>query len=507
MTDHVHDQVVPPSPQNIQGSNSSKRPTSAMIAFVMFVLGLGVGGVGIYPFLPSSTPEPAKRWDKDNKEPTNSLKLSKEKQQAIGIETTVIQKRMLPSYAWRTGRIALHEDRIAHISAPVEGIVRESPVRLGQTVTAGQTLAVLESRELGQAKLEAYKARKQLDAEREVANRVKTAMKNTEYLIKLLEQETSLADIEQKLKDRPIGEWRQQLLSAYAKRKQLKAELASQRASTGTVSGVAVMKTEAELDAANASFTALLEELRFQVKNQTRQAELRLADAEMQLEIARAKLVIFGLERNEVDRLDRIEDSSEISALKIKAPFTGTVVEKHAVRSERVGPQTQMFVLADLTSVWVQTDLFEADLSLLRNLTDPTVIFRAPLSGISTQTATITYTGDLIDKSSRALTLIAEAPNPQRELKPGMYVEVGFKAGADQPHYYVPVSAILRQEDKAFVFVQSGEEDFQQIEVTLGRVIEEEVEILSGLSPGSRIVTKGGFILKSELLKDQMVGE
>jgi cobalt-zinc-cadmium efflux system membrane fusion protein len=332
-------------------------------------------------------------------------------------------------------------------------------------------------------------------------------MENTQYLLRLLEAETPLAEIEKKLQDRPIGEWRQQLISTYAKRKQLKAQLDSQKASSGTIPGVALIQTQAELDTATATLVALMEELRFQVKNQVRQAELKVTDAQMQLEIARAKLVLFGLDRNEIDLLEDFGDLEKLSELHIKAPFAGTIVEKHAVHSERVTPQFQMFVLADLSSVWITTDIFESDLHLIRNPSNSTIFFRSAIADIAQRKAEIFYTGDLIDKTSRSISLIAQAPNPDRDLKPGMYLEVGFQTGADKPSIFIPIQAVLREAEKAFVFVQKDSEEFWRRDVSLGRTVEDQVEVIHGLQPGERIVTKGGFILKAELFKDQMVGE
>ena len=250
-----------------------------------------------------------------------------------------------------------------------------------------------------------------------------------------------------------------------------------------------------------------MEEFRFQVKNQVRQAELKLKDAEVAFDVGKAKLLLFGLSAGAVEQLDPISEGSAASHLKVKAPFAGTVVEKHAVRSERVDPKTQMFVLADLSAVWVQADVFESDLPLIREVKDRPVMFRSVAAGVPERPARIVYAGDLVDKSSRALTLTAEADNADRLLKPGMFVEVGFDAGDQKPALQIPASAVLRHENKPFVFVQISDDRFRRADITLGRTAGERVEVTSGLAAGDRVVVRGGFVLKSELLKDQMAGE
>jgi RND family efflux transporter MFP subunit len=250
-----------------------------------------------------------------------------------------------------------------------------------------------------------------------------------------------------------------------------------------------------------------VEELRFQVKNQVRQADLKLKDAETAFDVARAKLLLFGLSAAAVERLDPIAEGSAASHLTVKAPFAGTVVEKHAVRSERVDPKSQMFVLADLSSVWVQADVFESDLPLVRGVKDRPVVFRSVAAGVPERSARLVYAGDLIDKASRALTLTAEADNADRLLKPGMFVEVGFDIGDRTPVLQIPTSAVFRHENKPFVFIKAADDRFRRADVTLGRTAGERVEVTAGLTAGDRVVVRGGFVLKSELLKDQMTGE
>ena len=433
--------------------------------------------------------------------------LAPERQAALGIETTTIKAKPFVSRIWRTGRIVLNNDRIAHICPLAEGIIREVRVALGQRVAEGDILAVIESRDLGQAKLDVYKAQMALATEREIVARTRMTTANAEELLRLLMAETPLPEIEKQMANKPIGEWRQQLLSAYTRRKQLRAQLASQKASGGAIPEATILKTQAEADAAEASYIALHEELKFQTKNLVRQAELKLKDAETTLDVAKAKLLMLGLTLKEVEALDPIAEGAAVSHMIVKAPFAGTIIEKHAVRSERVSPQSQIFVLADLETVWVQADLFEADLPLVRGLKNSQVVFRSRLAGVEERSATVVNTGDLIDPESRTLTLTAEASNRDRMLKPGMYIEVGFDNDDQMPTIVLPGTAIMQHGNNTFVFVKTGDNEFQPRSITLGRRGGEEVEVTAGLREHERVVIRNGFVLKSVLLKDEMVGE
>jgi multidrug efflux pump subunit AcrA (membrane-fusion protein) len=162
---------------------------------------------------------------------------------------------------------------------------------------------------------------------------------------------------------------------------------------------------------------------------------------------------------------------------------------------------------ADLSAVWVQADAFEGDLPLIRALGGRGVVFRSPTAGIDQRPAELVYAGDIVDRTSRTLTLTASAPNPRRELKPGMFVEVGLPRGGASPVLQVPASAVQRHDGRTFVFVHAGGGEFRRADVSLGREGGDRVEVKSGLAPGDAVVVEGGFVLKSELLRDQLAGD
>lgn len=476
----------------------------------LLVAGLIVGAIGGRAFLASPAAVPTHSDTAGGREEPGGegeVSFDAERQASAGVESVTLTPRPLTARTWRAGRVALHDDRIAHVSPPAEGVVREVTAKLGQAVAAGDTLAVIECKELGQAKLDAHRAKLAVAAEREILARTRTSMANAEELLKLLAAETPIADIEKAMAGKPIGDWRQQLVGSYTRRNQLKEQVAAQSGSEGVVPGLTRRKTEAEADAAAAAYTALVEESRFQVKNQVRQAELKLKEAETALDVARTQLLLFGLTAKQVDAVDPIAERAAASHLTVTAPFAGVVVQKHAVRSERVGPKDQLFLLADLSRVWVQADLHEPDLPLLRGLKDRPVVFRSASAGLGERTAAVTYAGDLVDKSSRTLTLTAEADNADRLLKPGQFVEVGFDTGDPAPVLQVPVAAVLRHENKPFVFVQTGDARFKRVPVELGRAGDDAVEVTGGLKVGDRVVARGGFVLKSEMLNAATAGE
>lgn len=471
---------------------------------------LGVGGVVFMNPQLHTSPPPASEPDKvkEQDEP-GVVAFPRSKWEAAGVRTEVVAPSSLEDHAWRSGRVVVDDDRVAHVSPPVEGILVEVKVKLGQDVQAGAVLAVMESREVGQAKLDLITTRLAAEAEKERAGWAASTAANTADLVKAVIAGKTAVEIEAAFKDRPVGERRHTLMAAYSQRNHLRTLLEGQRASSAVVAGSLLKKTESDTEAAEASLRALCEEFRFQAAQQARQAELKLKEATVAYDAARTHLFTLGYTREQVDTMDPVAEGAAVARFEVTAPFAGTVVEKHAVRSERVGPLFQLFQIADLSSVWIQADAFEADLPIIRRLEGRGLVFRAASAGVEQQPAEVVYTGDLVDKVSRALTVTATAKNPGRVLKPGMYVEVGLPRGTSESIIHVPASAVQRHQGKVFVFVHDKEKEgeFHRVDVVLGREGGERVEVRAGLKAGDEVAVGGGFVLKSELFRDQLAGD
>ena len=409
---------------------------------------------------------------------------------------------------WRPGRVARDDDRVAHLYPPAEGVVAESPARLGQSVRAGDVLAVLDCRELALTKLEWLKAKLALTAERDQAARVTLTMGNAKRLLDLIEAKKSVPEIEAALKDQPVGEYRQLLLTAYAKSGQLQSQVSAQKATGVGVSEVSLRRTESDAEAALSGLTTAMEEVRFQSRQQVQAAQVKLREAELAHDTARTKLLLYGVPAGDLATLDPVAEGARAGYLKLRAPFDGVVVEKHAVLSERVGPTFMMFTVSDPSKVWVQADLYESDLPLVRGLkVGSPLVARSTLAGLAETPVTVMSAGEEIAKATRALTVTASAANPDGALRPGMFVEVAFETSDNATTLQVLNTAVFRADGEAFVFVKSGDGEFRKAVVTLGRSAGDRVEVVKGLAAGDAVAMSGGFVLKSELFKDLMVSE
>jgi cobalt-zinc-cadmium efflux system membrane fusion protein len=198
------------------------------------------------------------------------------------------------------------------------------------------------------------------------------------------------------------------------------------------------------------------------------------------------------------DVLAIIESSESLSPYEIRTLIEGTIIEKHLTRGEAVDRDRQAFVIADLSSVWVELSVYQRDLDRVR--VGETVRVRAGDDGPQAEGA-IAYITPGVDASLRTATARVVLPNPGGHWRIGTFIE----AYVVSPHpaaLVVPASAIQTLEGKSVVFVAEHER-VEARPVTLGHRGETLVEVLSGVATGDRVATGNSFLLKAELGKSE----
>ncbi len=437
-----------------------------------------------------------------------TVKFERSRWPASGIEIATTERKPFIRRVWRTGKLGPDETRIAHLSPVVDGILREVRVRLGQKVTPNQVLAVLDCREVGQAKLDLVKVRLALEFAQGQYDRTRQSTENALAMVDAMLAETPIVDVEKRFKDRPIGDLRQQLMGSYSKRLQAKSQYdsVSRPESRQAVSEATIVKARSEYETTESTYRALCEEIKNQGNLQIQASQQKLREAQTAQALARAQLMMFGFRPDEVDQMDPLVEGSAVSLYPVRAPFGGTVVEQHAVIAERIGPTIQMFQIADLSRLWLQADAYESDLGFIQNLQGKKIVFRTNLPSFPQGEAEVFSVGGVIDPNTRTLPIIATVNNAEGLLKAGMFAEVELAQPGSEA-IALPLEAIQRDGSDAFVFVLEGEDLFRKIKVMLGRESQGFQEIESGLEPGQRVAIRGGFILKSELMKEMIAGE
>ena len=226
---------------------------------------------------------------------------------------------------------------------------------------------------------------------------------------------------------------------------------------------------------------------------QRREATMKTAQAEARE--ARNRLELLGVPRQEVERLDR-EDTIRAD-VPLRAPFDGRVIMRKITRGEVVETQQKLFTVADLSDVWVVGNVPEKDVQFIRKDQKVNVIVSAYPHAIIP--GTITYVGDVLDPATRTMRLRVTVLNPDRLLKPEMFATVLVYAAETPDVLTVPLEAVQNGPSGAMVFVQRGTNDFEVRAVKVGSEQGEVVTVLEGVSVGEQVVTKGSFVLKSEM--------
>jgi cobalt-zinc-cadmium efflux system membrane fusion protein len=439
----------------------------------------------------------------------NLVRLPEEKWSAAGVRIEPVALGDLSDSLWVTGKLAFNEDRMAHIYPLVEGVVREVTVRFGQEVKANQVLATIASKEVGTTKLELVKNRLALSFAKVNYQWTETIAKNTKSLIAALKEGIPPLEIEEKFRDQAMGDYRQQLVTAYSRLHQTRADYARLKGLWDQKMAIEreYIRSKADLESAEATYHATVDQARFTSQQQLLAAGQKIQEAETAVSVSQSHLMILGFRKEEIDAMNPIAEGGGVANYPIKAPFDGTVIQKDIVLSEYVGPQMQLFQIADPSTIWIQADVFEKDVAALQDLAGKKIKFRANSYPGREFTADVFSTGGSVDEKTRAVRLLAVATNPDRILKPGMFVEVGLPKESIGKVLQIPASAIQQYDNHTFVFVHRGGDEFQRREITTGRTVNDRIEITNGLSEGERVAVDGGFALKSELLRELMAGD
>jgi RND family efflux transporter MFP subunit len=173
----------------------------------------------------------------------------------------------------------------------------------------------------------------------------------------------------------------------------------------------------------------------------------------------------------------------------------GVVTERNAYAKQRVTPDTVLYTVADLSTVWVMADVFEYEAAGVR-LGQPAAMTLDYLPGRVFH-GRVSYILPQVDATTRTLKVRIELENPGYALKPDMYGQVELRTGGAR-RLMAPASAVLNSGERQVVFVDRGNGYFEPRPVQIGAQGDGRVEILSGLKQGERIVTSGNFLIDSE---------
>lgn len=180
--------------------------------------------------------------------------------------------------------------------------------------------------------------------------------------------------------------------------------------------------------------------------------------------------------------------------LTIAAPASGVVLEKSIVEGVRVEAGTTLYRIGNLGRVWIQAAVAERDAALV-SAGQPA---RVRVSAVSEPlTARVTFVAPTVDEKSRTIGARLELANPRLALKPGMFAEVSIDAPLGT-RLAVPDDAVLLSGEHRYAFVDRGGGRLEPVEIQVGALAGDYLEVRAGLSAGERVATGATFLLSSE---------
>ncbi|HEY9854415.1 MAG TPA: efflux RND transporter periplasmic adaptor subunit [Stenomitos sp.] len=206
---------------------------------------------------------------------------------------------------------------------------------------------------------------------------------------------------------------------------------------------------------------------------------------------SRERLRLWGITDAQIARLERT--GAATITLELAAPRTGVVTKKQVQPGQYVKEGDVLYDIADLSQVWVEADVFEADMHSVQ--VGQGVEVTTPSFPGKTFRGRISFIYPFLNPESRTVKVRATIPNPGMRLKPDMFVTAGLVTAQGTEQLAVPASAVLDTGRRKIVYVEVSPGVFHPREVSLGLKAEDYYPVISGLAAGEKVAVSGGFLL------------
>lgn len=392
---------------------------------------------------------------------------------AAGIELEGVTQRPAVALIKVTGTVETNQQQTQQASSLVSGRVERVSVGQGDVVRRGAVIAVISSPEVA------------------------------EMHGKLREAETRLRLGERALQRVQRAENRVSVIQAKAKLDEAEATLRRTRRliELGAGAGKDLIAAEANYKTAKAEYDY---QNNISVNREVQQAQAEVETARVDVNHLRQSLETLG---DPVAAGSRDTHTTDISLVTLRAPVSGTVVERLVNAGAGIQAGAPLFTIANISTVWVIANVPEAEIGKIRVGTPAEV--RSAALGNNAMGGRVNYIDPRLNEETRTARVRIEMTNPGERLKAGMFVEVGFEAGTGgttDEELVVPSAAVQRIENRSVVFIPKDDEPgaFEVREVELGGETSGYHRVISGLKLGEKVVTKGSFTLKTQKLKGEM---
>ncbi|MGH7986161.1 MAG: efflux RND transporter periplasmic adaptor subunit, partial [Candidatus Binataceae bacterium] len=225
------------------------------------------------------------------------------------------------------------------------------------------------------------------------------------------------------------------------------------------------------------------------------------AGARSLVDAALTRLRLFGVAPREIERLKRERTVRDTVA--IDSPMTGYVVDRAALPNMYAQPQTRLYAITNLSTVWAYAAVFQNQLGEVR-IGDPVSVTVDAYPG-RTFKGRVDFIWQAIDPNTRTARVRCAFSNPEGLLKLGMYVRIVLKPRLGRA-LVIPDSGVFRTGTHNIVFIDSGNGYLEPTNVELGAHAGHEFVVIKGLRPGQRVVSSANFLIDSESQLQAAVG-
>ena len=465
----------------------------------------------------------------------DTLRLTAEERESYGIALRTAGPGSLAQETRLSGEIVLNDDRVAHLVPRVGGLVREVRKTVGDRVEEGEVLAVLESAELGEAKVTYLSRLNEVGCCRILVPRRQAVHDNTLKLLAHLDTSPALDSLEQ-FRGMELGENRSRLLESYSElffsRKAYERERSLHEKKIASQQDF--LEAENALRKAEAQHEAERDTIAFAVKRELLEALAEQRAAGFALKQAERQLRFLGVNEEDIADLGELipppapaactdptcagcraaadpavaarrenrKTSAEarLTTYELRAPFAGVVTERHIALGEPVGEESDVFTVADLSVVWADLSVHLRDLGVLR--VGQEVVLESEYSRQRVR-AVVAALSPVVNEVTRTATARLVVDNADGRWRPGTFVTGYVRVSEDDVAVVVPRSAVQTVGESTVVFVEH-EGAFELTPVRTGRGDRNNVEITAGLEAGAVYVTEGAFELKAKLVTSSL---
>ena len=188
--------------------------------------------------------------------------------------------------------------------------------------------------------------------------------------------------------------------------------------------------------------------------------------------------------------------------LEIKSPIAGIVTNRAATTGELVDKSKEILTVSDPSALWLIAEVKERDIAAVK--VGQEVTFQVLSYPSEKFSGTVVLTGNQVEEDSRTLEVRISVANPQGLLKPGMFADVSIVTTVLENVLVIPDEALQTAGEEQIVFVALDDTRFERRVVKVGLEQDGNVQVLSGVVPEEKVITRGSFVLKSEMLKSEL---